>query len=71
MCFVSVEIADREALATACNEHRALFQLIRNRDEEGAADLIRMHVDNARKSLVGVFQARDDLRNSVMATARS
>ncbi len=71
MCFVSVEIADREALATTCSEHHRLFQLIRKRDEEGAADLIRMHVDNARKSLVGVFQARDDLRSSVLATARS
>ena len=71
MCFVSVEIANREALATAYHEHHELFRLIKRREEEGAADLIRMHVDNARKNLVDVFQARDDLHSSVMATTRS
>ena len=71
MCFVSVEIANREALAAAYHEHCELFQLIKGRDEEGAADLIRMHVDNARESLVNVFQARDELHNSVIATTRS
>jgi len=71
MRFISVEIADRAALAAAYNEHLALFNLIREKNAAGAAELIRAHVDTAQRSLVQVFQAREELRNSVMATRPS
>lgn len=67
MRFISVEIADRQALAAAYSEHLALFRLIAEKNAAGAAELIRAHVDSAQRSLVQVFQAREELRNAVMA----
>ena len=71
MCFISVEIADRQALAAAHSEHQALLRLIKAKDAKGASELIRTHVETAQRSLVQVFQARDDLRNAVMAATPS
>ncbi len=67
MCFFWVENTDRDSLAVSHREHQALLQLIREKDAEGATELIRMHVDTAQESLVSVLQARDELRNAALA----
>jgi DNA-binding GntR family transcriptional regulator len=71
MCFISVEISNRDALAAAHSEHQALLHMIKEKDAEGAAELIRMHVDSAQESLVRVLQARDDIRSAVLAATPS
>ena len=67
MCFFWVENTDRDSLAASHREHQTLLQLIREKDADGAADQIRMHVDTAQESLVSVLQARDELRNAALA----
>lgn len=71
MCFISMEIADQDSLAAAHRQHKTLLQMIKKGDAEGAAELIRMHVDTAQESLVSVLRARDDIRNAVLAAAPS
>jgi len=68
MCFISVEISDQNSLAAAHREHWSLLQMIEKKNVEGAADLIRMHVDVAQQSLVSVLQARDEVRSAVLAS---
>ena len=71
MCFISVEISNQDSLAAAHRQHQTLLQLIKEKNVEGAAELIRMHVDTAQESLVSVLQARDDIRNAVLTAAPS
>ncbi len=71
MCFISVEISNKDALAAAHSQHQALLHMIKEKDAEGAAELIRMHVDSAQESLVKVLQARDDIRSAVLAATPS
>jgi DNA-binding GntR family transcriptional regulator len=66
--FISMEISDRSALADAHTQHKALLHMIKEKDAEGARQLIRAHIDHAQENLVKVFQAREDLRNAVLAT---
>jgi DNA-binding GntR family transcriptional regulator len=71
MCFIWVETSNREALAAAHREHRALLHTIKQKDAKGAAALIRTHIDRAQESLVEVLQAHDDLQNDVLSLRRS
>lgn len=71
MCFISVEIADKDSLAAAHRQHKAILHMIKEKDAEAAAKLICTHVDSALESLIRVFQARDDVRNSVLAATPS
>ena len=71
MCFIWVEISNREALAAAHRDHRALLHKIKQKDAKGAATLIRTHIDRAQESLVEVLQAHDDVRNAVLAATPS
>ena len=71
MCFISVEIAGQGSLASAYQQHQSLLRLIKENDVEGAVELICMHVDTAKESLVSVLQTRDELRNAVLAVAPS
>ena len=71
MCFISVEIADQRSLAAAHRQHQSLFHFIKEKDVEGAAELIRMHVDTAKESLVSVLETRDEIRSAVLAAAPS
>ena len=70
MCFIWVETSNREALAAAHRQHRALLQVIKKKDAKGAAALIRDHVDRAKDSLVKVLQARDNLQDSILSPRR-
>lgn len=70
MCFIWVETSNREALAAAHRQHQALLHMIKEKDAEGAAELIAMHVETAKESLVKVLQSRDDLQNFVLAPRR-
>lgn len=70
-CFIWVETAENDALGAAHREHRALLRLIKEKDVERAAELVGMHVESAKKSLVKVFEARDTLRNAVLAATPS
>ena len=68
MGFIWLEATtDKEMLAAAHNDHQALINLIKEKNAEGAADRIRVHIESAQKTLESAFQARDDLRNVVMA----
>jgi len=71
MCFISVEIAGQGSLAAAHQQHQSLLRLIKENDVDGAVELICMHVDTAKESLVSVLQTRDELRNAVLAVAPS
>jgi DNA-binding GntR family transcriptional regulator len=66
MCFISVEIGDMDSLAAAHRQHRALLKAIKKKDAEGAAALIRTHIEGAQESLLKVIQARESLRNAVL-----
>jgi DNA-binding GntR family transcriptional regulator len=67
MCFISVEIADKDALAAAHRQHQAILSKIKEKDAEAAAELISSHVESALESLIEVFRARDEIRNAVLA----
>ena len=71
MCFISVEIAGQGSLAAAYQQHQSLLRLIKENDVDGAVELICMHVDTAKESLVSVLETRDELRNAVLAVAPS
>ena len=66
MRFISVEIGEKESLAAAHFQHRALLRAIKKRDAEKAAELIRTHIESAQQSLLKVIQAREGLRNGVL-----
>lgn len=70
MCFIWVETSNREALAATRREHQALLHMLKEKDAEGAAALIRAHVDRAQESLVKVLQAHDDIRNAGLLPRR-
>ena len=68
MGFIWVEATTDKAMLTAAhNDHKALINLIKEKNGEGAADRIREHIENAQKTLESAFRARDDLRNVVLA----
>ena len=73
MSFIWVDdvTVDMVTLAAAHREHQALLHMIKEKDAEGAAELIRTHIEGARERLEKVFQARDDLRNVVLAATPS
>ena len=71
MCFISVEIAGQGSLASAYQQHQSLLRFIKENDVDGAVELICMHVDTAKESLVSVLETRDELRNAVLAVAPS
>ncbi len=71
MWLVSVEISDKDALAAAHRQHQAILHMIKKKDSEGAAALIRTHVESAQENLVKVLQARDKIRNAVLMAAPS
>lgn len=71
ICFISVEIGERESLAAAHSQHRALLKAIKKKDAERAAELIRTHIESAQDSLLKVVQAREGLRNGVLFASPS
>ena len=73
MCFIWVDdvTVDMATLAAAHREHQTLLHMIKEKDAERAAELIRTHIDNAQERLAKVFRARDDLRNVVLAATPS
>lgn len=73
MSFIWVDdvTVDMVTLAAAHREHQALLHMIKEKDAEGAAALIRRHIDGAQERLEKVFQARDDLRNVVLSASPS
>lgn len=67
MCFISVEIGDKESLAAAHREHRALLKAIKGGDAEIAAKLIRTHIESAQESLLKIVQSREKLQIAVLS----
>ena len=72
-CFIWVDdvTVDMVTLVAAHRGHQAIIHMIMEKDAEGAAKLIRTHIDNAQERLEKVFQARDDLRSAVLAATPS
>ena len=71
MCFIWVDWADprsanSEGMAAAHNEHRNLILKIKEKDANGAAEVMGVHIDHARGVLAGLLQARQELRNAVL-----
>jgi DNA-binding GntR family transcriptional regulator len=68
MGFIWIEVnMDKAVLDAAHSDHQALIHKIKERDEKGAAELIGRHIESAQATLAKAFQARDELRNAVMA----
>lgn len=57
--------ANRDEIAAAQEEHKALLLSIIEKDSKRAAKVMRAHIDNARKGLELVLQTRDDMRRSI------
>ena len=73
-CFIWVDwvdesTADPVTIAAAHAEHRALIHMIKEKNAEGAAEVIAAHIEHARAGLEKLFQAREDLRIAVLAGA--
>ena len=71
VCFVWVSWADAASadpvvIAAAHEEHKAMIQRIMAKDEEGAAELLGLHIDDAQTELAKMLQARKDLQNVVL-----
>ena len=71
MCYITVEIASQSSLEAAHLQHQNLLHSITGKDAEGAVELIRIHLDTAKESLVSVLQARDEIRGTVLSVAPS
>ena len=76
MCFIWVDwvdsrTADPVTIAAAHHEHKGLIERILARDEEGAAEHLAAHIDNARGGLAGMLRAQEDLRSVVLAGTSS
>jgi DNA-binding GntR family transcriptional regulator len=71
MCFIWVDWVDAcfdpVSIAAAHREHKGLIERIIAKDADGAADQLGAHIENAREGLAAMLQARDDLRNVVLA----
>lgn len=71
MCFIWVDwvdprSADPEGMAAAHREHRELILRIKDRDADGAAELLGAHIDHAREVLTNLMKAREELQNAVL-----
>ncbi|RWL83967.1 MAG: GntR family transcriptional regulator, partial [Mesorhizobium sp.] len=67
-CFVSVEIDGRSALKVAYDEHEQMYEYVKNKDEAGASALMLKHIDNAERTLVRLFEARNALQRSILGS---
>lgn len=65
MDWVDSSVADPVSIA-AHREHKELLQSIKEKNAEGAAEIMRAH-NNARQGLAKMLQARADLRSVVMS----
>jgi len=76
MCFIWVawvdtRTADPVSIALAHNEHKALIERILDRDADGAAKLLDVHIEKTMSALSAMLQARDDLKSVVLAGSSS
>jgi DNA-binding GntR family transcriptional regulator len=70
MGFIWIEATtDKTMLDIAHSDHQALIHMIKEKNEEGAAELIGRHIESAQKTLAKAFQSRDDLRSAILAVA--
>jgi DNA-binding GntR family transcriptional regulator len=68
MGFIWIEATtNKTMLDVAHSDHQALIRKIKDKDEEGAAELIGRHIESARKTLAKALQARDEMRSAVLA----
>jgi DNA-binding GntR family transcriptional regulator len=68
MSFIWIEATtDKTTLDVAQSDHQALIHKIKEKDEEGAAELIGRHIECAQETLAKAFKTRDELRNAVLA----
>ena len=76
MCFIWVDwvdatTADPVSIAAAHREHQGLIERIIEKDADGAAEHLGVHIDHAREGLAEMLQARDELRSVVLAGTSS
>jgi DNA-binding GntR family transcriptional regulator len=68
MGFIWIEVTtDKAMLDIAHSDHQALIHKIKEKDEEGAAELMGRHIKSAQETLAKAFQARDELRSAILA----
>lgn len=72
ICFIWVDwvdssVADPVSIAAAHREHKDLLHSIKEKNAEGAAEIMRAHINNARKGLAKMLQTRADLRSVVLS----
>lgn len=72
MCFIWVDwvdsaTADAVSIAAAHSEHKGLIERIMDKDADGAAEHLGLHIDNAREGLAGMLRSRDQLRSVVLS----
>jgi DNA-binding GntR family transcriptional regulator len=68
MGFIWIEVTtDKSMLDAAHSDHQALILKIKEKDEEGAAELMGRHIESAQETLAKAFQSRDDLRSAILA----
>ncbi|MCP4047956.1 MAG: GntR family transcriptional regulator [Gammaproteobacteria bacterium] len=68
MGFIWIEVTtNRTMLDIAHTDHQALIHKIKEKDEEGAAELMGRHIASAQETLAEAFRARDELRSAVLS----
>jgi len=76
MCFLWVDWADPagtspESIIAQNLEHKELITMIKEHDAEGAAKLLGNHIDNSSNVMASLLNAREALRNAVLAANES
>ncbi|MEX2125174.1 MAG: GntR family transcriptional regulator [Woeseia sp.] len=72
-CFIWVDwlsaasVTDLASIASAHRDHQALLDRIIEKDAEGAAELMGVHIDKARQGLIKMLQDRAALRSVVVS----
>jgi DNA-binding GntR family transcriptional regulator len=66
--WVNVSTASTpEQIAASQREHQALLRSILKKDAQGAASLMGVHIDNARKGLEEMLRNRADMQSSMLS----
>ncbi|MFW6271208.1 MAG: GntR family transcriptional regulator [Bacillota bacterium] len=56
--FRAESLSQEGRMDEALDEHKKLYKAFKNRDAELARDLVREHIENARKSVISVFERK-------------
>lgn len=56
-------IQDSAEHPTLVREHRQMYESVRNKDKEAAADVVKKHIDNQEKSIIRQLQLEKEEKN--------